>query len=366
MSAIETAAADITAADAIPDATQTAHHEALLRTARRVFLGSLVYTAGLTVLWVVLLVVRPERVPFFKSYQIDQRTVFGIVFYFLVFLLLWGFVWYGIRNLFLRKYVKMSKEDALEVFNSRIRRPFDLAKYLARYNERRIRIADMIGRRGRFFTIAGLLFAGTYAGLAKTQDPARFTMGMGDSLFGTLALNWVSLAFFYSDGVLGRAVFGPQSRVMDGVLGRANCLIISILWSAFAFVMVPIVGVLVAHYPPHLLAAIFAFIWPSYLVADALAEIVGSLFGKQKLRVWGIGEVNKKSVEGTVAAFLGSLAVCLGMVALHQLPAPWIALAFVISLSNTLLELFSPRGTDDFTMATANALICAGFGVMYY
>jgi hypothetical protein len=27
-----------------------------------------------------------------------------------------------------------------------------------------------------------------------------------------------------------------------------------------------------------------------------------------------------------------------------------------------LLELFSPRGTDDFTMATVNALICWGFG----
>jgi hypothetical protein len=331
-----------------------------------VFLGCLLYTAALTVLWVVLLIVRPERVPFFKTYQVDRNTVFGIVGYFLIFLLLWGFIWYGIRNLFLRKYVKMSKEDAREVFNSRIRRPFDLAKYLARYDERRIRIADMIGRRGRFFTIAGLLFAGTYAGLVKNQDPAGFTMGMGDSLFGTLALNWVSLAFFYSDGVLGRAVFGPQSRVMDGVLGRANCLIISILWSAFAFVMVPLVGVLVAHYPPHLLAAIFAFIWPSYLVADALAEIVGSLFGKQKLRVWGIGEVNKKSVEGAAAAFLGSLAVCLGMVALHGLPAPWIGLALVISVSNTLLELFSPRGTDDFTMATTNALICAGFGVLYY
>jgi hypothetical protein len=26
-------------------------------------------------------------------------------------------------------------------------------------------------------------------------------------------------------------------------------------------------------------------------------------------------------------------------------------------------ELFSPRGTDDFTMATANALLCWGFGV---
>ena len=46
--------------------------------------------------------------------------------------------------------------------------------------------------------------------------------------------------------------------------------------------------------------------------------------------------------------------------------APWVALAVVISFSNTVLELVSPRGTDDFTMATANALLCLGFGVLVY
>jgi hypothetical protein len=35
----------------------------------------------------------------------------------------------------------------------------------------------------------------------------------------------------------------------------------------------------------------------------------------------------------------------------------------VISCSNTLLELFCPRGTDDLFMATGNALLCWGFGV---
>lgn len=33
-----------------------------------------------------------------------------------------------------------------------------------------------------------------------------------------------------------------------------------------------------------------------------------------------------------------------------------------ISLSNTLFELLSPRGTDDFTMASANELLCWAFG----
>ena len=41
---------------------------------------------------------------------------------------------------------------------------------------------------------------------------------------------------------------------------------------------------------------------------------------------------------------------------------PWIALAVTIAASNCLVELYSPRGTDDFTMATTNALLCLAFG----
>jgi dolichol kinase len=160
--------------------------------------------------------------------------------------------------------------------------------------------------------------------------------------------------------------WGAQSRVMDGGLARANCLLITTLWSAFKFVMVPIGVVLAARFPPSTFAPLFALIWGSYIVADGLAEIVGSLFGKQKLQVWGMGDVNKKSLAGAWAAFLGSLAFCLWIVSAHGLGGPWLVLAVVIATSSTLLELFSPRGTDDFTMATANALICVAFGYLVY
>jgi hypothetical protein len=46
------------------------------------------------------------------------------------------------------------------------------------------------------------------------------------------------------------------------------------------------------------------------------------------------------------------------------LPLPWIGLAVAISVSNTLMEFFSPRGTDDVTMATTNAMICWVFGAL--
>ena len=40
------------------------------------------------------------------------------------------------------------------------------------------------------------------------------------------------------------------------------------------------------------------------------------------------------------------------------------ALAVVIAASNTVIELFAPRGTDDFFMATANAALCLAFGTL--
>jgi dolichol kinase len=177
--------------------------------------------------------------------------------------------------------------------------------------------------------------------------------------------SWIFLAFYYSDGFLAAAFYGPQSRVMDGVLARANCLLITTLWSVFKFILLPIGTRLAAVYSREEFAVVFALIWGSYLVTDTLAEVGGSLFGRQRLRVWGIGDVNRKSVGGTVSGFAGALVFCLWMVLSHALPAPWIALAVTIAISNSLLELFSPRGTDDFTMATANALICLGFGVYF-
>ena len=151
---------------------------------------------------------------------------------------------------------------------------------------------------------------------------------------------------------------------MDGVLARANNLLITTLWTAFKFVMVPLGAKLATVYPADQFAIVFALIWGSYIAGDALAEIGGSLFGKQTLRVWGIGDVNRKSVGGTISGFVGSLVLCVWVVTAHGLPAPWLALAVVISVSNTALELFSPRGTDDFFMATGNALLCLAFGMM--
>jgi hypothetical protein len=257
-----------------------------------------------------------------------------------------------------------TKAERREAFSSRMSKPYDVAAILAVHSERRIRIIDMIGRRGRFITIAMAGFFYLYTVVA-TQRPENFaTLFLQQSLLDSLLGSWLFLAFFYRDGFLAAAFYGPQSRIMDGVLARANCLLIMTLWTAFRFVMVPIGSRLAALFPPEQFAVVFALIWGSYLMTDALAEVGGALFGRQTIRVRGIGDVNRKSIGGTVTGFVSCLLFCLVIVTMHQLSVSWLVLAAIIAVSNTLLELYSPRGTDDFFMATGNALICWAFGAL--
>jgi hypothetical protein len=331
-------------------------------TAHRVFQGALVYTGALTLFWLFFIVTRRSPGSLFSRYQITLEGLRNVAIGFLFFSILWGLIWYGVKNLLLARMVGFSPEERRVAFRSRMREPYDLPGLLARHSERRIRIADMIGRRGRFITLQLAGFFYLYNRIATEPTPQFLTLFLQDNLFDAVAFSWVALGLYYSDGFLARMFYGAQSRVMDGTLARANCLLITTLWSVFKFVMLPISVPMGALFPPPTYSTLFILIWGAYTATDAASEVVGALFGKQKLRVWGMGDVNRKSVAGAWGGFLTCLGLCLWVVLSHHLPAPWIGLAVAISICSTVFELLSPRGTDDFTMATANALVCLAFG----
>jgi len=346
------------------EAAPADHWHATRRLSDRLFRGCLALTAAITAVWLALLLT--GRGSAVLGRPLDPAAPVRVLVGFLFIGVVWGWLWYGVKRLLLRKLVGLSREEADDTFRSRVRRPFDLGALLRAHSERRVRIVDMIGRRGRYVTIGMMGYSYIYSRIALEPKADFLVAGLQESLFDALAFSWLMLAVFYSDGFLGRVAYGAQSRIMDGVLGRANALVILTLWSLFKFIMVPLGAELAATFPPHTYAALYAIVWISYLGSDALSEIVGSLWGKQKLRVWGVGEVNRKSVAGTAACFLGSLAICLWLVRANGLGLPWVGLAVAVSVSNTAFELFSPRGTDDFTMATGNALLCWAFGRMVY
>ena len=334
--------------------------------ARRIFLACLLYASGAALVWLFFALTGRDGGLFFSHYQLDRETVVRIATSFAIFWFGWGWLWYRLKRMLLRRVVGLSEQELAENFASRMGTPFDLSALLARHSERRIRIVDMITRRGRTLIplLAGFIFF--YFHISKDPGPESLAFGIQDNFLDAIVLCAAMLGSYYSNGFVGRVFYGAHARIMDGKLGRANALAIGTMWTLFKFVMIPIGLRLAAVFPPDTYAALFVFIWVTYIVGDALSEIVGALFGRQALRVWGIGEVNRKSVAGTWACFLGSLAVCVAVVLARHLPLPWLGLAVVVSAANTATELLSPRGTDDFTMATTSALLCWGFGVLVY
>jgi hypothetical protein len=333
------------------------------RTADRVFWGAVGANALLTLFWLFLLATGGQT-QFFGEYRVDGRAIGGLIGFIIGFYIFMGFIWYGIKALLLRFFVGFTWQEVRQAFRSRMSEPYDLAGLLSRYSERRIRITDMIGRRGRFMLMGLPFFFSFYARTVSSPPAAVPTLFLKDNLFVAVAGTWVFLALYYFNDHLTAAFYGAQSRVMDGTLARANCILITTLWTAFNFVMIPIGSELSRLYTPAQFGAVFGLIWGTYMIGDTAAEVFGSLIGKQRIKVLGIGDVNRKSLAGTVAAFVCALAFGLWVVQSNHLPPVWIGLVLAVSVVNTLLELYSPRGTDDFTMATGNALICWAFGAL--
>ena len=136
------------------------------RTADLVFKAALAFNASLTVFWLIMLATGGNAF-FFGSYDASLAgvgRVLGGVFFFYV---LWGFIWYGIKSLLLTHFVHFSKDERRQAFSSRMRAPFDVHELLQHHSERRIRIADMIGRRGRFIVLGMAGFYYTYVQVAN-------------------------------------------------------------------------------------------------------------------------------------------------------------------------------------------------------
>jgi len=333
------------------------------RTADLIFRGALAFNVALTIFWLTTVVAGESF--FFANYRADREAAFRVFNGILFFYVIWGVIWWAIKTALLRWFVGFTKEERRDAFSSRMDRQYDVPALVSRYSERRIRIADMIGRRGRFIVLGSAALYYLYLQVSQQQNASFATAFLQDNLFDGLVSSWIFLGFYYLNGLLAAFFYGPQSRVMDGLLARANCLLISTLWTAFKFVMVPIGIQLAAVFPRHEFAPVFALIWGSYMATDTCAEVFGSLFGKQRIRVWGIGDVNRKSVAGIVGGFLAALTLGVLVVTANGLGSSWLVLVLVLAISTTLLELYSPRGTDDFTMATANALICWAFGAWF-
>ena len=138
---------------ASPRLTDAASLAQRRRTADLIFKGALAFNAALTIFWLYVFLTQRDAF-FFREYNIDRAVLTRVGGAILFFYVIWGFIWYGIKNLLLKFFVGFSRDERRQAFSSRMDVPFDVAAGVARHSERRIRIVDMIGRRGRFITLA--------------------------------------------------------------------------------------------------------------------------------------------------------------------------------------------------------------------
>lgn len=89
-------------------------------------------------------------------------------------------------------------------------------------------------------------------------------------------------------------------------------------------------------------------------VADAIAEPIGTRFGKHEYRVLSLSKTrSKRSLEGSTAVFVAAIACVLLAARLHsdiQLSWSTVALSVGIACICTLVEAVSPHGWDNLTL----------------
>ncbi|MBN1476019.1 hypothetical protein JXA47_04635 [Candidatus Sumerlaeota bacterium] len=119
------------------------------------------------------------------------------------------------------------------------------------------------------------------------------------------------------------------------------------------YVVVPLLTTIAGGIVSNLLAGEFALV--GYLVTgcgDAVGEPIGVWLGRHEYHVPTLRKVPcTRSLEGSAAvALVSSLGAALALVVLTDLPALTIGLhALLIAALSTVLEAFSPHGSDNFT-----------------
>ena len=115
----------------------------------------------------------------------------------------------------------------------------------------------------------------------------------------------------------------------------------------YALSITILVGLLWDHYPQYSVIGVMVMSW-----GDGMAALVGKRFGKHTFIYMG----NKRSLEGSLAMFVTSLIVMLGIFAsCHSLSARDVGVAIPVAAIAAMLEAFSPGGTDNLSVPLASA-----------
>lgn len=278
---------------------------------------------------------------------------------FFIFLAIELIVFYPLLALFkwsLLGLINVSEKEKIAIFSNR-KRNFDLRHLINTYGDRNLRIIDGLSRKLLHIATGCWRLAILTFLIKDTQVTFKVTI-----IFQVIAIS-LFIFSYSSNRIFGLAgmIYGATSRIRDGIYGRKNILIAQFSFLSFLPLII-LEGLAVdklADSSYLLLLPLFIFL--PITIGDALGEIIGTIWGKQRLKVWGFGEINRKSMLGTASVFFGSLIPLMTIVYLNNLAWPWLLLCLSISLTTTVVELVAPRGTDNFCIPLGNALVCLFF-----
>jgi dolichol kinase len=243
----------------------------------------------------------------------------------------------------------MTLEEYFNILGNR--KDFHLELYQLRYPNKVLNIADGLFRKINHIltTIFNIIIITYYI----EDDHERLQL----SIIGQFSLTSVSLLCYHTNTFLSFLVYGSSCRIRDGKSARLNILTVRMIGIP-SFV---IIGSLLSVYKDTLTQdekkISLLLMYLPLIIGDAMGEIIGSIFGKHTFKVYGIGEINRKSYEGTFAVFISSFISILSVCFYNNVNHHTYLLGFIISIVSTIVELSAVRSTDNFMIPIVNALI---------
>jgi len=229
--------------------------------------------------------------------------------------------------------------------------------------ERAIRTADAVPKKLSHIVDGLIVYVLSVQQAGADSGGTTFNKVYTYSAIVLMMQLFLYLASYGDAGAVGVVMYASKARVMDGSLGRENEIF---GWICDKY-MLPVVALLETALSRYIdlddARLISAFTFLPIIIGDSFGEVVGSAFGKQTIKVWGMGERNTKSVEGTAAVFVSSLVSLVGAALYEGAALEWYALAVVVSAVSTAIELYAPRSTDNVMMLTGNLACCLLFGI---
>lgn len=280
----------------------------------------------------------------------DKEWIVLIIEAFVGYLII-GTIWYCAYK-GRRKYMKnknFSKAEIKNVFSNR--ESFNLDYYKENKDSITLKKVDGFPRKSAHLVLSLFtLFYTVFVLQAKRTKIIFF------AVFGQIVSLIISRIYLRKEGFLGKIFYGVSSRIRDGKMGRLNMMVVR--YSSFLGYL--LVGIMSALFDSDLSdrerKEMLALVILPTSIGDAMGELVGSVYGKHKFKVIGVGEINYKSIEGTIAVFLGALIpISLWMfisspIEIYKI----IIIVLTIATSSCILELLAPRATDNMVLPLSN------------